>query len=155
MKILKTGAFVLLAIALASPALRAGPRFELKLRVYEGSREAALTPPVFVTSSYIQPTITANLHTEFDLEKETAQVKRVFNLKDLRLLTEAVLAAGEEGAGLPSDTARHVFRLNGNAFQINVRIIETKPNSRFLVVFNEIVGEKAENILTTEMLLVG
>jgi len=155
MKILKTGALVLLAIALAAPALQAGPRFELKLRVYEGSRETELTPPVFVTSSYIQPTITANLHTEFDLEKETAQVKRVFNLKDLRLLTEAVLTAGGEGSGSPSDTARHIFRLNGNAFEIDVRLIEVKPAGRFVVVFNEIGGEKRVNILTTEMLLVG
>ncbi len=155
MKILKAGAFALLAAALAAPALQAGPRLELKLRVYEGGREGALTPPEFITSSYIQPTITANLHTEFDLEKETTQVKRVFNLKALSLLTETVLTLGEEKAGLPADTARHIFRLNGNAFQVGVKLVEEKYKKGFIVVFNEIIDEIPVNILTTEMQLVG
>lgn len=145
----------ILAALLTTLPLQAGPSLDLKLRAYEGSREAALTPPSFVTSSYMQPTITANLHTESDLSKETAQIKRVFNLKDVTLLTEAVLAVGEEKSGRPADTARHFFRLNGSAFQVNVRLIEMKPSMRFLVVFNEIVKEKPQNILTTEMLLAG
>ncbi|MBM3297012.1 MAG: energy transducer TonB [Candidatus Aminicenantes bacterium] len=146
---------VILAALLTTLPLQAGARLDLKLRAYEGSREAALTPPSFVTSSYMQPTITANLHTESDLSKETAQIKRVFNLKDVTLLTEAVMTLGGETPDRPADTARHFFRLNGSAFQVNVRMIETKPSMRFLVVFNEIVKEKPQNILTTEMLLVG
>jgi TonB family protein len=155
MKTAKATAFALLAAALAVSPLAGGPRFEVKLRVYEGGREGSLTPPVFVTSSYIQPTVAKSLQTEIDAEKEAAGVKRVFNLKDLNLLTEAVLLLSGEEAGLPADQARHFFRLNGNAFAVNVKLVEDKSKRGFLVVFDEVVGEKTVNILTTEVQLVG
>jgi TonB family protein len=136
-------------------SLLAATRVDLKLRVYEGKRQGTLEPPQFITSSYIQPTITASLQTEFDLEKEKAQIKRVFNLQDVALLTEADLAIGEERAGRSPDSARHYFRLNGNAFAVYVMLQEWKASPRFLVLFNEMVADKPQNILTTEMLLAG
>jgi len=133
--------------------LQAAPRLDLKLRVYEGTRQGALSPPKFITSSYLQPTITANMQTGFDLEKEKAQVKRVFNLQDINLLTEADLVIGEGGQD-PS-SARHFFRLDGTAFTAIVMPQDWKNPARFLVLLNEMVGDKPKNILTTEMLLMG
>ncbi|MGB8951440.1 MAG: energy transducer TonB [Candidatus Aminicenantales bacterium] len=136
-------------------SLWASDRIDLKLRVYEGARQGTLDPPKFVTSSYIQPTITANMQTGFELEKEKRQIQRVFNLQEVALLTEADLVIGEERAGLPSNAVRHFFRLNGNAFAVYVSLLEWKNQGRFLVLFNEMDGDKPKNVLTTEMLLLG
>ena len=137
--------------------LGAETRLDLKLRVYEGDRQGALQPPPFVTTSYMRPTFSANVEMQagFELEKEKEQIKRVFNLKDVGLLTEADLVIGEERAGRSSHSARHFFRLNGNAFTINVMLIEWKNPGRFLVLLNDVTAEKPENVLTTEMLLHG
>jgi len=143
-----------LVIALGSAsALRGADRLELKLRVYEGARQGSLTPPKFVTSSYLQPTITANLPTGAELEKEIEQIKRVFNLPDVGLLTEADLVIGEGGQA--PDRVRHYFRLNGSAYTVQVVLADTKSRNRFVVVFNEMVGEEPKNVLTTEMILTG
>jgi TonB family protein len=154
---MKTRIFLvmLLVACFFQVSLLAATRVDLKLRVYEGKRQGTLEPPQFITSSYIQPTITASLQTEFDLEKEKAQIKRVFNLQDVALLTEADLVIGEERAGRSPDSARHYFRLNGNAFAVYVMLQEWKASPRFLVLFNEMVADKPQNILTTEMLLAG
>jgi len=137
--------------------LGADTRLELKLRVYEGARQGILQPPALVTTSYIRPTISANMEMQagFDLEKEKEQIRRVFNLQDVGLLTEADLVIGEERAGRSSQSARHFFRLNGNAFTIYVSLIEWKNPGRFVVSFNDMTAGKPENILTTEMLLHG
>ena len=151
--------FVLVFFLLAPLAAAPGDdiRLDLKLRVYEGARQGALAPPPLVTTSYIRPTISANMQMKagFELEKEKEQIKRVFNLQDVGLLTEADLAIGEERAGRSSSSARHFFRLNGNAFTIYVMLIEWRNPGRFLVLLNDVTAEKPENILTTEMLLQG
>jgi len=134
-------------------ALPAPRRLDLKLRVYEGIRQGALAAPKFVTSSYIQPTISANLQTDFGLEQEKGQIKRVFNLQDVSLLTEADLIIGEGGQA--PDRVRHFFRLNGSAYTVQVVLIDWKVKGRFVVNFNEIVAEKPQNVLTTEMTLIG
>ncbi|MDH4272024.1 MAG: hypothetical protein OEW18_08620, partial [Candidatus Aminicenantes bacterium] len=132
-------------------------RVELKLRVYEGARQGAVAPPELITTSYIRPTISANMEMQagFDLEKEKDQIKRVFNLQDIGLLTEAEMVIGEERAGGSSSSARHFFQLNGNAFNLNVMLLDWKSAARFLVLLNDVTAEKPENILTTEMLLHG
>jgi TonB family protein len=136
---------------------RAETRLELNLRVYEGARQGAVAPPQLITTSYIRPTISANMEMQagFGLEKELDQIKRVFNLQDIRLLTEADMVIGEERAGRSSSSARHFFQLNGNAFNLIVMLLDWKSAARFLVLLNDVTAEKPENILTTEMLLHG
>ena len=46
---------------LAALPLAASDRLEMKLRVFEGARQGTLSPPEFVTTSYIRPTVTASL----------------------------------------------------------------------------------------------
>ena len=141
----------------AAVLAQAETRLDLKLRVYEGSRQGAVEPPRLVTTSYMRPTISANMQMQagFEMEKEKEQIKRVFNLQDVGLLTEADLVIGEERAGRSPYTARHFFRLNGNAFTIYVSLIEWKNPGRFVVSLNDMTAAKPENILTTEMLLYG
>ncbi len=147
--------FLGLLVGLSALPLRAADRLELKLRVFEGARQGAVSPPDFVTTSYLRPTVTASLQIApgSDADKEKEQIQRVFNLSGATLLTEADLVIGEGGQA--PDSVRHFFRLNGNAFMIHVLLKEGLNPGRFVVVFNEMEADKPKNVLTTEMLLAG
>ncbi len=135
--------------------LEAANKLDIKLRVYEGIRQGTIIPPEFVTSSYIQPTINANLRLGMVMEEEMAQIRNVFNLADVKILTETELHFENEGEG----RVRHHFRLNGHAYDVHVLLKEWRVGGRFLVLVNETAAEgqvdKLENVLTTEMLLHG
>lgn len=136
---------------LISLSLEASESLDIRLRVYEGARKGPVDPPQFVTSSYIQPTVTASIQRSFELEKEMDQIKRVFNLRDVNLLTEADLALDINNPA----TMRHYFQLNGNEYAAFVRLQEWKLSGEFLILINEINEGKHNNVLTTEILLVG
>jgi len=142
--------FIVFLMGFSLISLHASVALDIKLRLFEGIREGMAEPPRFVTSSFLHPTITANIQTEFELEKEKKQIQRVFNLKDVNLLTEADLKLGaKEGS------VGHFFRLNGNEYEIRIRLMKWKESGQFLVLVNEINDEKKENILVTEFTLVG
>jgi len=157
MKRWKNAILPALMLGALSSGLQAATRLDLKLRVYEGARQGTLAAPELVTTSYIHPTITANLEMKsgFELESEKSQIKRVFGLQDVILLTEADLTIGEERAGMSPDTVRHFFRLDGTAFQAIMILKDWSGSAKFLVLFNEMSADKVRNVLTTEMLLVG
>ncbi len=146
--------FILMFLTALS-TLGAAVRLDIKLRVYEGTRQGQVDFPEFVTSSYIQPTITANLSLGMDLEKEKAQIMKVFNLADVKVLTETELRFGAE----KGDSVRHHFRLNNHSYEVRVLLKEWRAGGRFLVLVNEQVQDedkkKLKNVLTTEMLLHG
>lgn len=144
--------FFLLFLGFCSYQLQGENLLDTKLRVFEGIRSDSAEPPKFVTSSYLQPTITASLDVETEAEKQKTQIKRVFNLQDVHILTEADLSLDLNNPVSMS----HYFRLNGNAFEIHVRIVKwSQRGGEFLILVNEQLGEKRENILTTEILLQG
>ncbi len=153
-KYFSLGMILLLASALS--VLGAEAELDIKLRVYEGTRQGTVDLPEFITSSYIQPTITASLRLGSELEKEKAQIRKVFNLADVIVLTETDLSfQGEKG-----DSVRHLFRLNSHAYEVYVLLKEWRAGGRFLVLVNETSNQdqaeqKKKNVLTTEMLLQG
>ncbi len=131
--------------------LQASEMLNIKLRVYEAAKEGTFAPLRFVTSSFLQPTVSATIQTEFELENEREKIKRVFNLENVRLLTEADLKVGGE----EQDVARHYFRLNGNEYFLAIRLTEWKGMGQFAIFVNEIVDDKHNNILTTGITLPG
>jgi TonB family protein len=90
---------------------------ELKTRFYEGAREGRVEAPEFVTSSYLQPTVTATIPARFLLSDEKAQITKVFNLKDVSLIAEADL-----GWETKKETVSHLLRLNGKAYRMEIAI---------------------------------
>ena len=91
---------------------------ELKTRFYEGAREGQVEAPEFVTSSYLQPTLTATIPARFLLEEEKAQITKVFNLKDVNLIAEAdVQFAAKKGR------ISHLFRLNGKSYRTEIAML--------------------------------
>ena len=143
---------VIFLMVLSSVSLQAKESFlDIKLRVFEGIREGKTAPPRFVTSSYLRPTVTASMQIDYGLEKERGHIQRVFNLKSVNLLTEADLGFGPEG----KHTASYYFRLNGKEYKIFIKLLDWKNKGNFLVLVNELLNDKPENVLTTEMLLLG
>ena len=88
---------------------------ELKTRFYEGAREGQVEAPEFVTSSYLQPTVTATVPARFLLSDEKAQIIKVFNLKDVNLIAEADL-----GWAAKKGSISHLLRLNGKAYRMEI-----------------------------------
>ncbi len=143
---------VIFLMVFSSLSLQAQESFlDIKLRVFEGIREGKKEPPQFVTSSYLSPTLTASMQIDFGLEKEKGHIKRVFNLSRVDLLTEADLGFGAEG----KKTASHFFRLNSKEYKIYIKLLDWKNKGSFLILVNELLNDKPDNVLTTEMILLG
>ncbi len=143
--------FIGFLMAVSLLHLQASEILNIKLRVYEAAKEGTLVPLRFVTSSFLQPTVSATIQTEFELENEREKIKRVFNLENVSLLTEADLKVGERA----QDIARHYFRLNGNEYFLAIRLTEWKGMGQFAIFVNEIIEDKHKNILTTGITLPG
>jgi TonB family protein len=98
-------------------SLMQGPtQWEMKLRVMEGLREGAGDPARAVTASYAGSMTTIGYLSDADLSREQEQIRKTFNLREVRLLTEADLVWDE---GKDRKTS-HTFRLDGWEYIIKV-----------------------------------
>ncbi|NIM90476.1 MAG: TonB family protein [Candidatus Aminicenantes bacterium] len=143
---------LIILLGFSALSLQASDSFlDIKLRVFEGIKEGMTEPPRFVTSSYLRPTLTASIQIDFGLEKEKGHIQRVFNLKSVNLLTEADLKFGTK----EKSSVSHFFRLNGNEYKVHIMLLGWKNKGDFLILVNEHINDKPENVLTTEMILLG
>jgi len=118
----------------------------MKMRIFEGIKEGASEPVKVVTSSYLQYRISATIQTEFDLAEEQKQIRKTFNLKDVRLLTEADF-------GWPKDKSEktfHMFRLDSKEYLILITPIEVARKPQFRLEVFEQSGKDKANLLNTE-----
>jgi TonB family protein len=116
-------------------AVPPSPRADLKLQIFEGIRDAAAPPTKVVTSSFLKFMNYISVPSEEAVEQ---QVRRIFNLKDARMLSEANLTLG---TGKNPDKAFHIFRLDGRAYLILVTAGKlADPNQFHLEVYEQ--GEK-------------
>jgi len=132
---------------------------ELKMRFYEGVREGKSESPEFVTSSYLQPTVTATIPARFLLAEEKEQIGKVFNLKTVNLITEADLRwSAKKGA------IAHVFRLDGKEYRMILSVVpkEFKVSSdaakketvhQIKIGILEQQGERETSLMDTEIIL--
>jgi TonB family protein len=129
-------------------------QWEFKLRVLEGLREGAAEPAKVVTSSYLRYMLSADFQSKEETD-EQMQVKKIFNLKDVKLLTEANLN-WEKGAG---EKASHSFRLDGKTYLVRLRgrgnlVIKSreklKASQRFGIEVFELNGSEKTSLLETE-----
>jgi len=140
--------------------LRAQTQIDMKMRFFEGIRRGETEPSKIVTSSYLQPTVTANIPSKFLLAEEKEQIKSVFNLKDVRLVTEADL----NWKSWKGDLA-HIFRLNGHAYRLKLTPIPKEPlvkskkvkgatgSHQFKIDITEFKGEEKISLMDTEIIL--
>ena len=132
-------------------SLQADVVLDIKLRFYEGIREGRAGLTRIVTSSYLQPIITASIQADFKMEKEKEHIQRVFNLQAVNLLTEADMRLEDEKTG----RSGHFFRVNGNEYEIRMRLISWKHKGQFLILVNELLNDQRKNVLSTEITLLG
>ena len=89
----------------------------IKLRFFEGIKEGMVDPPPFVTSSYLRSANMTQIRTNSILSEEQEQIKKVFNLKDVHLITEADLMLGTKD----KDQIKHTFRINGMEYVVIIK----------------------------------
>ena len=122
--------------------------FTLNMRILEGFRDAAAEPAKPVTSSFLKYTNLVNVETERDIQAEQ-QIKKLYNLKDVALLTEATLSWVKGKA----EKAFHMFRLNGQEYLVMVTPGGSAERNRFRIEVYEQSAEKKSNLLDTEFSL--
>ena len=122
--------------------------FELKMRILEGSREKPTEPAKPVTSSFLKFFNFINFDTEEDLAAEQ-QLKKVYNLKEVSLLTEAALV-WEKGK---TEKAFHMFRLNGQEYLVMVTPGRLPERNHFRIEVYEQSRDKKTSLLDSEFSL--
>jgi TonB family protein len=103
----------------------AAPIALIKLKVFEGIREGRVEPIKTVTSSFLRYTVSASFKVEETSDKEENQLRRVFNLKGVRMLTEANLS-------WPGTQQRdfHMFRLDSKEYAIIITLVRVNTKDR-------------------------
>jgi TonB family protein len=126
--------------------------WDMKLKVFEGMKEGLPASSPVVTSSFLKYTFSANFRSGPAQDEEQNQIKRVFNLKDVKLLTEGDLSWT---AGKP-DKVPFVFRLDGKEYTVQVKadymmgMPQHKLALSFSVEVSEQVGQEKKSLLETE-----
>lgn len=103
----------------------AAPLALLKLKVFEGIRQGQVEPIKTVTSSFLRYTVSASFQLEETSDKEENQLRRIFNLKGVQLLSEANLS-------WPATQERdfHMFRLDSKEYAIIITLIRVNTKDR-------------------------
>jgi TonB family protein len=118
----------------------------MKMRIFEGIKEGASEPIKVVTSSFLQYRITATIQTEFDLAEEQKQIRKTFNLKEARLLTEADFSWPIN----KYEKTFHMFRLDGKEYLILITPVNIARKPQFRIEVFEQSGKDKTNLLNTE-----
>jgi TonB family protein len=122
--------------------------FELQMRILEGSRETPAAANRPVTSSYLEFVTFSNFEDESNVALD-AEIKKVFSLKDVSLLTEANLVWEKGKAG----QAFHMFRINGQEYMVLVTPGRLPERNHFHIqVFEQAAAAKSD-LLDTEFSL--
>ncbi len=117
----------------------------MKLRVFEGLREKDGEPARAVSASFLKYKLSANIVSEDSLEEEQEQIRKTFNLTDVRLLTEASLRWKSDG----TEKASHLFRLEGRVYEILIES-ENVLVDEFRIQVSERTPAEKVNLLDTE-----
>jgi TonB family protein len=130
-------------------AALAASAFELKMRILEGGREKPYIPNRPVTSSYLEFLTFANFEDEENVATDE-QIKKVFSLTDISLLTETTLV-WEKGR---TEKAFHIFRINGQAYLVQVTPGRLPERNQFRIEVYEQSGDELKaSLLNTEFSL--
>jgi TonB family protein len=89
--------------------------------------------------------LTAFFPSDTALEAEQNQIRKTFNLEDVKLVTESNVR-WEKGA---AEKSRHMFRLDGKLYEVALLSKEVAPQ-KFQIEVNEVSGKDRRNLLDTE-----
>jgi len=145
----KLSIFAILLMIFSALPLQASITLYLKLRFFEGIREGAEEPPKFVSSSHLQSTVTASIRSKFILAEEKDQIKKVFNLREVRLITEADLSWNSKD----SENISHLLRLDSKIYRILITPSKRVRTHQFKIEVFEQDQTGESSLLDTEIIL--
>lgn len=145
----KLSIFAIFLMIFSALPLQASVTLYLKLRFFEGIREGAEEPPKFVSSSYLQSTVSASIRSKFILDEEKEQIKKVFNLREVELITEADLSWNSKN----SKNISHLFRLDSKIYRILITPSERIRTNQFKIEVFEQDKTGENSLLDTEIIL--
>ncbi|MGB9893454.1 MAG: energy transducer TonB [Candidatus Saccharicenans sp.] len=124
------------------------PLVEMELKVFEGTREGQVEPIKTVTSSFWKYTLSASIKTGETSGKEETQLRRVFNLKSVQLLTESNLSWDE-----PGSKQFHIFRLDSQQYATMVTLLKIQSTEKITcrIEFYAQEKENKTNLLDSEL----
>jgi hypothetical protein len=129
-------------------------RLMMKLRVYEGEREDVAARGRVTSTYYIKPMFAGRIFLEAGLTEEKEEIKKIFNLNDLRLLNQIVAGLDQSARDSRKNQKKlkrtEIFRMDGIEFLVKVGVAQAE-DSFLLMVEDKKGGKKA--ILETEFLL--
>ena len=108
--------FIVVLLVLGVMTLQATEYLDVKVRFFEGARLGKTGAPSDVTSSFLKPTFSATIPSKFLLADEKDQIKRVFNLNEVNLITESDLSMTAERGKWKTKKQTQRFQLNGHGF---------------------------------------
>ena len=143
--------FLILLWIVNSHAFAQSSIMDIQIRFFEGIREGQAEPLQFVTSSYLHPVISASLETNFELEEEKKQIKRIFNLYDVNLLVET----SWQWTADVQEKIFHYFQIDEKEYNVSVVPLSQFRASRhqLKIQIGERVKGKHHNVLDTEITL--
>ena len=110
------------------------------LRLYEGSRGNEVPRSSVVSSYYLKPLLVISEVSEFSLREEKKELKRIFNLKDIKLMTRTQLGWKH---GEPQKRFQMMV-LNGHEFLVQLTMKDKKNSFHVEVKYK---GKKGEKVL--------
>lgn len=121
----------------------------VSLRFYEGSRGAEQQNSSVVTSFQLRPLFVGNIISQKWLKEEQEELKRIFNLTGLKVITSKDFAWKGEIPGKSSRTLARLFIINGHEF--NVTLVRGIKTDNFSVRVEIKTDEGFKELLNTDM----
>jgi TonB family protein len=100
------------------------------LRLYEGSRGNEMPKSSVVSSYYLKPLFVSNMVSELDIKEEQKELKRIFNLTDIKLMTRTQWGWRD---GEPEKRFKMMV-LNGHEFQVQATMMGKKNDFKVEVI---------------------
>ncbi|MCK4836110.1 MAG: energy transducer TonB, partial [Candidatus Aminicenantes bacterium] len=140
--------FLILFLLVSSPPILANPDTQVDLRLYKGSFPQKSTDKVSVTTSYyLKPMFSGTIILDSNLKEEKEEIKKVFNLLDLKLITQA-----KWGWKQGRKTKKfQVITLDNREFLLQFFQLDKNDNFKLEVI--EKANEKAKKLLEAEIIL--
>lgn len=148
-KYFKYAGIILAILLLLWQPVTAGEKEEgdilVHLRLYEGSRGNEMQKSSVVSSYYLKPLFVSSLVSEMDIRQEQKELKRIFNLSDIKLMTKTQWGwkYGE------SEKRFRMVVLNGHEFLVQLTM-KGKKNG-FKVEVLDKGGKASKPLLETEL----
>ncbi|MFQ6082544.1 MAG: energy transducer TonB [Candidatus Aminicenantia bacterium] len=149
-KIIKLLPFILIII-FSTNFLAAAQRIDIKLKFYKGIKKDKVSAESKVITSYtLTPFFTGNIISKTKLPDERKELKEIFNLQDVELLTEADLiwrsSSGEK--------VFQVINLNGSDYLVLLTPNWVKKAHKFRVeVYEGMKAREQKNLIDVEIIL--